>query len=102
MQLNISGHQLEITDALRDYVTEKMGRLERHFDKITNVQVTLEVEKLRQKAEATLHIAGGEVVANAEHADMYAAIDLLTDKLDRQLIKHKEKQIDRLQGANDR
>ncbi len=102
MQLNISGHQLDITDALRDYVTEKMARLERHFDKITNVQVTLEVEKLRQKAEATLHIAGGEVVANADHEDMYAAIDLLTDKLDRQLIKHKEKTIDRQQGANAR
>jgi putative sigma-54 modulation protein len=59
----------------------------------------MEVEKLKQKIEATLHIAGGEVVANAEHDDMYAAIDLLTDKLDRQLIKHKEKQIDRQQGA---
>ncbi|MBA6420573.1 ribosome hibernation-promoting factor, HPF/YfiA family [Pseudomonas neustonica] len=102
MQLNISGHQLDITDALRDHVTEKMSRLERHFDKITNVQVTLEVEKLRQKAEATLHVAGGEVVALAESTDMYVAIDQLTDKLDRQLIKHKEKYIDRLQGANDR
>lgn len=91
MQLNLSGHQLDITEALRDYVNEKMSRLERHFDKITNVQVTLEVEKLRQKAEATLHVAGGEVVANAEHTDMYAAIDLLTDKLDRQLIKFKER-----------
>lgn len=102
MQLNLSGHQLDITDALRDYVNEKMSRLERHFDKITNVQVTLEVEKLRQKAEATLHVAGGEVVANAEHTDMYAAIDLLTDKLDRQLIKHKEKNLNRQQGVNDR
>ncbi|SDS86223.1 putative sigma-54 modulation protein [Halopseudomonas xinjiangensis] len=102
MQLNISGHQLDITDSLRDYVTEKMSRLERHFDKITNVQVILEVEKVRQKAEAILHVAGGEVVANAEATDMYAAIDLLTDKLDRQLIKHKEKNINRLQGANDR
>ncbi len=102
MQLNLSGHQLDITDALRDYVHEKMSRLERHFDKITNVQVTLEVEKLRQKAEATLHVAGGEVVANAEHTDMYAAIDLLTDKLDRQLIKYKEKNLNRQQGVNDR
>ncbi|KAA0692468.1 ribosome-associated translation inhibitor RaiA [Halopseudomonas laoshanensis] len=102
MQLNLSGHQLDITDALRDYVNEKMSRLERHFDKITNVQVTLEVEKLRQKAEATLHVAGGEVVANAEHTDMYAAIDLLTDKLDRQLIKYKEKNLNRQQGVNDR
>ncbi|WP_022961131.1 ribosome hibernation-promoting factor, HPF/YfiA family [Halopseudomonas pelagia] len=102
MQLNLSGHQLDITDAMRDYVNEKMSRLERHFDKITNVQVTLEVEKLRQKAEATLHVAGGEVVANAEHTDMYAAIDLLTDKLDRQLIKFKEKTLNRQQGVNDR
>ncbi len=99
MQVNISGHQLDVTDALRDYVGEKLGRLERHFDRITNVQVTMTVEKLKQKIEATLPIAGGEVVANAEHEDMYAAIDLLADKLDRQLIKHKEKQLGRLQGA---
>lgn len=99
MQVNISGHQLDVTDALHSYIEEKLGRLERHFDKITNVQVILEVEKLKQKVEATLHIAGGEVVANAEHEDMYAAIDLLTDKLDRQLIKYKEKQLDRQQGA---
>lgn len=99
MQVNISGHQLDVTDALRDYITEKLGRLERHFDKITNVQVIMEVEKLKQKIEATLHIPGGEVVANAEHADMYAAIDLITDKLDRQLLKHKEKQQRSLQGA---
>jgi putative sigma-54 modulation protein len=98
MQVNISGHQLVVTDALRDYITEKLGRLERHFDKITNVQVILEVEKLKQKIEATVRVAGGEVVANAEHEDMYAAIDLLADKLDRQLIKHKEKQLDRQQG----
>ena len=99
MQVNISGHQLVVTDALRDYIGEKLSRLERHFDKITNVQIILEVEKLKQKIEATLHIAGGEVVANAEHEDMYAAIDLLADKLDRQLIKHKEKHLDRQQGA---
>ncbi|PKM31321.1 MAG: hypothetical protein CVV07_03950 [Gammaproteobacteria bacterium HGW-Gammaproteobacteria-11] len=102
MQLNLSGHHVDITESMREYVNEKMSRLERHFDKITNVQVTLEVEKLRQKAEATLHIAGGEVVANCEHTDMYAAIDLLVDKLDRQLIKHKEKNLDRQQGVNDR
>lgn len=99
MQVNISGQNLEVTDSLRDYINEKFDRLARHFDKITNVQVIMQVEKLRQKIEATLHIAGGEVVANAEHEDMYAAIDLLADKLDRQLIKHKEKQIEREQGA---
>ncbi|MCY1204546.1 Ribosome hibernation promoting factor [compost metagenome] len=102
MQVNISGHQLDVTDALRNYVVEKFDRLERHFDRITNVQVIMQVEKLKQKIEATLHVAGGEVVANAEHEDMYAAIDLLTDKLDRQLIKHKEKQLNRQQGATAR
>lgn len=99
MQVNISGHQLDVTDPLRDYVEEKLNRLERHFDRITNVQVIMSVDKLKQKVEATLHVAGGEVVANAEHEDMYAAIDLLVDKLDRQLIKHKEKQVERQQGA---
>lgn len=99
MQVNISGQHLEVTDTLRNYVNEKFERLARHFDRITNVQVIMQVEKLKQKIEATLHVAGGEVVANAEHDDMYAAIDLLADKLDRQLIKHKEKQIEREQGA---
>ena len=102
MQVSISGHQLDVTDALRDYVGEKLNRLERHFDKITHVQVIMSVEKLKQKVEATLQIAGGEVVANAEHEDMYAAIDLLADKLDRQLIKYKEKQLDRQQGSASR
>ncbi|MCC6074710.1 ribosome hibernation-promoting factor, HPF/YfiA family [Pseudomonas sp. GCM10022188] len=102
MQVNISGQHLEVTDTLRNYVNEKFERLARHFDRITNVQVIMQVEKLKQKIEATLHVAGGEVVANAEHEDMYAAIDLLADKLDRQLIKHKEKQIEREQGATAR
>lgn len=99
MQVNISGHQLDVTDPLRDYIEEKLNRLERHFDRITNVQIIMSVDKLKQKVEATLHVAGGEVVANADHDDMYAAIDLLIDKLDRQLIKHKEKQVERQQGA---
>ncbi|MCL4115658.1 UNVERIFIED_CONTAM: hypothetical protein GTU68_056409 [Idotea baltica] len=99
MQVNISGHQIEVTEALQNYIHEKFNRLERHFDKITNVQVTLEVEKLKQKIEATLRVSGAEIVANAEHDDMYAAIDLLADKLDKQLIKHKEKQIERHQGT---
>lgn len=102
MQLNITGLQLEITDALRDYVNDKTARLERHYDKIISAQITLEVDKLKQKAEGTLHIAGNDLVAEAEHSDMYAAIDLLVDRLDRQLIKHKEKHVGRSQGANDR
>ena len=99
MQVKITGLHLEVTEALRDYVDEKLQRLERHFDRILDVQVILQVEKLKQKAEATLHVVGREVVANAEHEDMYAAIDLLADKLDRQLIKHKEKQLDHTQGT---
>lgn len=91
MQVNVSGHQLEVTDALRSYVQDKLTRLERHFDKITSIQVTLSVDKLVQKAEATLRLAGGDIAASAEHTDMYAAIDQLMDKLDRQLIKFKEK-----------
>ncbi|CAM3911534.1 Ribosome hibernation promoting factor [Pseudomonas reidholzensis] len=99
MQVNISGHHVEVTDPLRTYVLEKLDRVAGHFDKITNVQVILKVEKLQQKVEATVQIPGGEVVANAEDQDMYAAIDALADKLDRQLKKHKEKQQSLLQGA---
>ncbi|MCK9503236.1 MAG: ribosome-associated translation inhibitor RaiA [Porticoccaceae bacterium] len=91
MQLNISGHHLDITDAIRDYVISKLSRLEKHNDSITTTNVILSVDKLIQKAEATIHVTGGELFANAEHEDLYAAIDSLTDKLDRQLIKHKEK-----------
>jgi putative sigma-54 modulation protein len=91
MQINISGHHVEVTEALKDYVHSKVEKLERHFDNITNVQVTLTVEKLVQKAEATIHASGAELHANADDENMYAAIDGLTDKLDRQLLKHKEK-----------
>ena len=91
MQLNLSGHHIDITPALRTYVSTKMERLERHFDNVTNIHVILSVEKLIQKAEANLHVSGANLFANAEHEDMYAAIDALVDKLDRQIIKHKEK-----------
>ena len=91
MQLNLTGRHVEITEPLRDYVTNKFAKLERHFDHINNVHVILDIEKLVQKAEATLHVTGGELFATSEHADMYAAIDALIDKLDRQVIKHKEK-----------
>jgi len=92
MQINITGHHIELTESMTEYVHSKFGKLERHYDNITNVQVTLSVEKQRQKAEADIHLAGGEVFASDVHDDMYAAIDGLTDKLDRQIIKHKEKQ----------
>lgn len=91
MQINITGHHVDLTDSMQNYVLEKMQKIERHFDNITNVQVTLSVEKQGNKAEAELHVAGGQIFATHEHDDMYAAIDGLTDKLDRQVIKHKEK-----------
>ncbi|MCB1877544.1 MAG: ribosome-associated translation inhibitor RaiA [Chromatiales bacterium] len=91
MQISVTGHHLDVTDALRTYVEGKFERLERHFDHVTNVHVILSVEKLAQKAEATVHISGGNVFADASHEDMYAAIDGLADKLDRQIKKHKEK-----------
>lgn len=91
MQINISGHHLDLTDPIKNYVTSKMERLERHHDRITSINAILSVDKLIQKAEATVHVSGAEFFADTEHEDLYAAIDLLTDKLDRQLIKHKEK-----------
>ncbi|RMH39974.1 MAG: ribosome-associated translation inhibitor RaiA [Gammaproteobacteria bacterium] len=91
MELKITGHHLEITDALNQYVREKFKKLERHFEFITSVHVILSVEKINQKAEAIVHIKGGEVFADSVSEDMYAAIDLLIDKLDRQLMKHKGK-----------
>ncbi|GEA12314.1 ribosome hibernation promoting factor [Alteromonas sp. KUL49] len=91
MQINLTGHHVEITDSLRNYVDTKFSKLERHFDHISNVHVILNVEKLNQKAEATVHLSGAEVFASSQDADMYAAIDSMVDKLDRQVIKHKEK-----------
>ena len=91
MQLNITGHHLEITTPLKEYVENKFERLQRHFDQITTTHVILTVEKIEQKAEATIHIAGGDLFAHATSEDMYAAIDALADKLDRQLIKHIQK-----------
>ncbi|MBD3585868.1 MULTISPECIES: ribosome hibernation promoting factor [Salinimonas] len=91
MQINLTGHHIDITDSLRNYVDTKFSKLERHFDHISNVHVILNVEKLNQKAEATVHLSGAEVFASSENTDMYAAIDSMVDKLDRQVIKHKEK-----------
>ena len=98
MQINITGHHVDITPALRAYVEEKFERLERHFDNITNAHVILEIEKDRQKAEATVHISKGQVYADSEDENMYAAIDSLADKLDRQVKKHKEKLKDHHRG----
>lgn len=91
MQITVSGHHVEVTDSMRDYVTSKIERLSHHHDRITNTHVILTLDKLEQKAEATLHVSGKDLYADAVSDDMYAAIDSLADKLDRQLIKHKEK-----------
>lgn len=91
MQISVSGHHIEVTDSLRSYVEEKIGKLKRHFDHVTNVHVILSVEKLEQKAEATVQISGAKLFANDIKEDMYQAIDSIADKLDRQIIKYKEK-----------
>lgn len=94
MQITISGHHLDITDPIREYVATKLTKLERHYQHINSINVILSVDKLIQKAEANVHVSGAEIFANAEHEDLYAAIDALSDKLDRQLIKYKEKHRD--------
>jgi putative sigma-54 modulation protein len=91
MQYSVTGHHVNVSNALRDYVGQKLGRLERHFDQLTDIHCILTVEKLRHKAEATVHLSGGKLHASAVQDDMYAAIDSLIDKLDRQVRKHKEK-----------
>jgi len=94
MNLNITGHHIEVTPALRDYVTGKVDKVIRHFDHVTSVHVILSVEKLVQKAEITLHVKGKDIFADSSDADLYAAIDLLIDKLDRQVLKYKGKHND--------
>jgi len=94
MQINISGHQVNVTPALRDYVTSKFDRITRHFDQLHDVNVILSVEKLQQKADATINLSGKVIHADAQASDMYAAIDSLADKLDRQVKKFKEKLTD--------
>jgi putative sigma-54 modulation protein len=91
MNLNLTGHHLDITPALRDYVVAKLDRVTRHFDHVIDVNVVLSVDKLRQKVEVNLHTRGKDIHVEAIDADMYAAIDALIDKLDRQVLKHKEK-----------
>ena len=91
MNLNLTGNHLDITPALRDYVVAKLDRITRHFDHVIDVNVVLAVDKLRHKVEVNLHTRGKDIHAEAIEADMYAAIDVLIDKLDRQVVKHKEK-----------
>lgn len=94
MQVKLTGHHVDITPALKDYLHNKLDRIQRHFDNVTAVNCILTVEKLRHKAEAKIAVSGGTLFADAVEDDMYAAIDGLVDKLDRQIKKHKEKLTD--------
>ncbi len=98
MQIEVVGRHLDITDALRNYVHDKFSRIDRHIDTITSVRVTLAPEPNAHKAESTIRLAGNELFASAEAHDMYAAIDLLIDKMDGQVRKHKGKIVNRNQG----
>ena len=94
MDITVSGQQVEITPPLRDYVLEKVGRIRRHFDHAITADVVLHVEKKRYTAEANVHAKGAVIHADATSENMYAAVDLLADKLDRQILRHKEKVMD--------
>jgi putative sigma-54 modulation protein len=94
MQLNVSGHHIEVTDALRGYVESKIEKIERHFDLVSDISCVLTVEKLRHKAEARVNVNGGTIYADNTEEDMYAAIDGLVDKLERRVRKYKEKLVD--------
>ena len=96
MNLTISGHNLDVTPALRSYVTSKLDRITRHFDQVVDVKVLLTVENLKEKqgrkrAECNVHVKGSDMFAESSHADMYAAVDELVDKLDRQVVRHKDR-----------
>jgi putative sigma-54 modulation protein len=96
MNLTISGHHLEVTPALRNYVTTKLDRITRHFDQVVDVKVLLTVEKQkekerRQRAECNIHVKGTDMFAESSHADLYAAVDDLVDKLDRKVVRHKDR-----------
>jgi len=95
MNLKLTGNHVEVTPAMRDYVTSKISKITRHFDHVIDVNVILSVEKHLQKAEANLHISGKDIFVEANGTDMYASIDSLIDKLDRQVLKHKEKNLEK-------
>jgi putative sigma-54 modulation protein len=99
MNLNVSGHHLEITPSIRSYVGGKLERITRHFDQVIDAHVILSVDKLRQKAEITLHVRGKDIHCESEENDLYAAIDLLVDKLDRQVLKYKNRAFEKPHDA---
>lgn len=107
MNLTISGHHLEVTPALREYVKSKLDRVTRHFDQVVDVNVLLTVEKQkekerRQKAEVTLHVKGRDIYVEHSSEDLYAAIDQLMGKLDRQVVRHKDRLQDHHHDAHKR
>jgi putative sigma-54 modulation protein len=91
MQLKLSGHHLDITSSIRQHTSDKLTKIKHHFDNVMNVNMILEVQKDLQKAEATIHVSGADLFAKAQSNDMYVSIDQLINKLDSQIIKHKEK-----------
>ena len=91
MNVQVSGHHVEVTQAIRDYVLAKLERVQRHFDHVIDINVVLSVQKLRQKAEIGVHMRGKDIHVESDDEDLYAAIDLMMDKLDRQIIKYKQK-----------
>ena len=91
MNFNLSGHHLEITPAIREHVLSKITKVKRHFDNVIDVNVILSVDKLKQKAEANVHLSGKTIFVECDDANLYVAIDNLVEKLDRQILKHKEK-----------
>lgn len=95
MNLKVTGHHVEVSPAMRDYIGAKLDRITRHFDHVIDVNVILGIEKLERKVEANVHVRGKDIFAESRHTDMYAAIDSLADKLDRAVLKHKEKHADR-------
>ena len=95
MNLSVSGHHLDVTAAIRTYVHSKLERVSRHFHHVIDAHVILTVDKQRQKAEVTLHVRGKDLHCECEDADLYAAIDLLADKLDRQVLRYKDKRYDK-------
>jgi putative sigma-54 modulation protein len=90
MNLTVSGHHVTVTPAMRDYVSGKLSKITRHFDHVIDVNVILSIEKLQQKAEVTVHVPGKDIHVESDNADLYAAVDLLVDKLDRRIIKYKD------------
>ena len=94
MNLKVSGHHLDVTPAIHSYIEEKMARISRHFDQVMDVDIILSVNKLDQKVEAKVHLSGKDLYCESIDADMYAAIDGLADKLDRVVLKHKERLVD--------